>query len=423
MESGDERPVAAEPAAPADPARGTWLAVAYALAAVVLAGTWSVAMERGTSLTPFVFTALIAAAFLAERIAVPLSPRGWYTPSTPIVVLTGLVGGPLAGAVAGGVTALGDAEGAWRRRLAFGGLDAVRGFAAGLVGLLPLAGGTGAVLRSGLAVACAFALNAAGLRLIHAVRSVGQRRVFRRNLLADGLEAVVAVPGLALLLQSYESSGSTLMLLTLGSLLVALWLGAEAYRRSRAELAAEHLLARTDPLTGAPNRRALDEELHRSLARVRRGERPAGLLVFDVDRFKHVNSEIGWDGGDAVLRSVVERVADALRQTDLLARRGGEEFAVVAPGVDSIEALRALAEKVREHVRGLPFDVEGRRVSVTVSVGGALADGSDDRETVERRANLALAEAKNTRDRVVVWDSPPRPPVVTALSARLSSQS
>jgi diguanylate cyclase (GGDEF)-like protein len=143
--------------------------------------------------------------------------------------------------------------------------------------------------------------------------------------------------------------------------------------------------------------------------------------VFDVDRFKQVNSEIGWDGGDAVLCGVVQRVADALRQTDVLARRGGEEFAIVAPGVDSVEALRALAEKVREHVRGLPFDAHGRRVSVTVSVGGALADGSDDRDTVERRANLALAEAKHTRDRVVVWDSSPRPPVVTALSARLSS--
>jgi diguanylate cyclase (GGDEF)-like protein len=421
VESGDERPVAVTAAIPADPARGTWLAVTYAMVAVALAGVWSVGVDGETSLTPFTFTALIAAAFLAERIALPLSPRGWYTPSTPFVVLTGLVGGPLAGAVAGSVTALGDAEGAWRRRLAFGGLDAVRGFAAGLVGLLPLTGGSGAVVRSLLAVACAFALNAAGLRLIHSVRSVGQRRVFRRNLLADGLEAIVAVPALALLLQSYETSGPTLLLLTVASLLVALWLGAEAYRRSRAELAAEHLLARTDPLTGAPNRRALDEELNRALARVRRGERTTGLLVFDVDRFKQVNSEIGWDGGDAVLCGVVQRVADALRQTDVLARRGGEEFAIVAPGVDSVEALRALAEKVREHVRGLPFDAHGRRVSVTVSVGGALADGSDDRDTVERRANLALAEAKHTRDRVVMWDSSPRPPVVTALSARLSS--
>jgi diguanylate cyclase (GGDEF)-like protein len=422
VEDGQPRPEAAAAvpvlgatraprAASADPARGTWLAVSYASVAVAVAGTWGVVMEPGTSLTPFLFTALIAAAFLAERIALPLSPRGWYTPSTPIVVLTGLIGGPLAGAVAGAVTAVGDAEGAWRRRVAFGGLDAVRGFAAGLAGLLPVGGGAGAVVRSVVAVLCAGLINTAGLRLIHSVRSSGRQRFFRRNVLVDALEAVVAVPVLALLVQSYEASGPTLVILSLCGLLVALWLGAEAFRRSRAELAAEQLLARTDPLTGAPNRRALDEELARAHARVARGERPAGLLVFDVDLFKQVNAEHGWDGGDAVLRGIVERVADAIRETDLLARRGGEEFAVIAPGVESADALRLLAEKLRLHVRLAPLDACGVPVQVTVSVGAALVDGTAEPAALEHRANLALAEAKLERDCVVVWDrlEPPTP--------------
>jgi diguanylate cyclase (GGDEF)-like protein len=392
------------PGHPVDPTSGTWVAVGYALAAVAVAGSWGVVMEAGTALTPFLFTILLATAFVAERIAFPLSHRGWYTPSTPVVVLTGLIGGPLAGAFAGAVTAAGDLDGAWRRRLAFGGLDAVRGFVAGLAGLVPVVGPSGAVLQAGIAVGCAFALNAAGLRLIHQVRVGEPARVFRRGLLADGLEAVVAVPVLALLLHSCRTAGGTLVVLTLAGLLVALWLGTEAYRRSRAALAAEQLLARTDPLTGAPNRRALEEELRRAHARALRGERPSGVLVFDVDLFRVINARHGWDGGDAVLRSLVDRLSHSLRETDLLARRGGEEFVIVAAGVDTARALRRVAEDVRLRVRGVPFEADGRAVPVTVSVGAALLDGGVDVETAQRRANEALARAKTQRDRVVVWD-------------------
>lgn len=412
-----------EASAPARPARGTSLAVGYALAGVALAGAWGVVVQPGTRLTPFLFSVLVAAAFLAERIAVPLSPRGWYTPSTPVVLLAGLIGGPLAGALAGAATALGDGDGAWRRRAAFGGLDAVRGFAAGAVGLLPLAGAAGAVALAVLAVASSLALNAAGLGLVRRARAL-VRRGSRRRLLADVLEAVVSVPALALLVESHRASGALLVVVALAGGLLAGAVAAEAYRRGRAELAAEQLLARTDPLTGAPNRRALEEELARAVARVRRGERPAGLLVFDVDRFKEVNDAVGWDGGDAVLREVVRRARGALRQTDLLARRGGEEFAVVAPGLDSAEGLRRLAEAVRLAVRAAPVPVEGRRLDVTVSVGAALLDGAEELATVERRANLALAEAKRARDRVAVSaPAPARRPAVAALAASLSPYS
>jgi diguanylate cyclase (GGDEF)-like protein len=370
-------------------------------------------MQRGTSLTPFLFTALLATAFVAERIALPLSHRGWYTPSTPVVVLTGLIGGPVAGAVAGAVTAVGDVDGAWRRRLAFGGLDAFRGFAAGLAGLVPVGGPTGAVVQAALAVACAFALNTGGLRLIHRARAVEATRVFRRGLLADSLEAVVAVPVLALLVQSHQSGGTLLVVLTLAGLLLGLWLVTEASRRSRAALEREQLLARTDPLTGAPNRRALEEELRRAHARVVRGERPAAVLVLDVDRFKRINSTYGWDGGDAVLRELVDRISRALRDSDLLARRGGEEFAIVASSVESPAALRRLAAEIRLLVRSIPFAVDGGAVTVTVSVGAAVLNGADAPETVERRANLALAEAKQLGDRIVVWDgaAPRRRPI------------
>ena len=96
----------------------TVIALSYATTALVLVALWGILVGPTTQLQPFTFTALVAAAFLAERIALPLSPRSWYTISTPIVLLTGLVGGPVAGAIAGAVTAVGDDAGTWRRRAA-----------------------------------------------------------------------------------------------------------------------------------------------------------------------------------------------------------------------------------------------------------------------------------------------------------------
>lgn len=387
-----------------DPGRGTWIAVAYALLAVALVGTWGVSVGRGGTLTPFLFACLLSTALLAERIALPLSPRGWYTVSTPVVLLTGLLGGPIAGATAGAATALGDSEAAWRRRLSFGGLDALRGFVAGLVGMLPLTGTSGAVLRAAAAVALALAINAMGRALIHRARRIRQRAVYRRGAAADVLEAVAAVPGLALLLQSYAQSGSTLVVLTLGGLLLALGLAAAATRRSRARLDAERRLARTDPLTDAVNRRGLEEELARVHGRVVRGERPAGLVVLDLDFFKQVNADHGWEGGDAVLRGVVDRLREGLREADVVARRGGEEFAIVAPGIDSVAGLRQAAEKTRLLVRSVPFDADGAERVVTASVGAALLDGLAPPDVVERRANTALARAKERRDCAVTWE-------------------
>lgn len=126
--------------------------------------------------------------------------------------------------------------------------------------------------------------------------------------------------------------------------------------------------ASRDPLTGAANRRALNAELDRTLARATRTGQPVALLMVDIDWFKRVNDSWGHQAGDAVLAELVRRMQDRLRQYDLLARFGGEEFVVLLPDT-TLEGARAVAEDIRRAVAGEPFVVAGREIPVTVSVG------------------------------------------------------
>ena len=123
-------------------------------------------------------------------------------------------------------------------------------------------------------------------------------------------------------------------------------------------------IANLDPLTGIANRRAFDSALRRELAarldsqngRRRSDDEPFALLVFDLDDFKSINDDYGHPVGDAVLRQTAERARDVLRSTDLLARIGGDEFAVIAPGSHGEGAARmgeAIARRDRRARAGL----------------------------------------------------------------------
>ena len=98
-------------------------------------------------------------------------------------------------------------------------------------------------------------------------------------------------------------------------------------------LDAERANARRDQLTGAPNRRAFEEALAGEHARVVRGSLPAGLFVVDIDRFKAINDRFGHAVGDEALVTVVRRLTESLRPSDVVARWGGEEITVLAPGI------------------------------------------------------------------------------------------
>lgn len=153
-------------------------------------------------------------------------------------------------------------------------------------------------------------------------------------------------------------------------------------------------LARHDLLTGLPNRGVLREELERALAANHRGESFA-LLCLDLDRFKPVNDTYGHAAGDALLRQVAQRLRDCVRETDVVARMGGDEFAVVQRNAPQPAGAERLAQRILD-VLSQPFSVEGQVVHIGTSVGIALAphDG-DDPETLQRHADLALYRAKS----------------------------
>ena len=153
-----------------------------------------------------------------------------------------------------------------------------------------------------------------------------------------------------------------------------------------------------DALTGLPNRRAFERAFAREIERARRARRGLGLALVDIDHFKAVNDELGHDLGDVVLREVARRLADALRETDLVARWGGEEFVLLLPEVDAgaDEGLGLAVERVRERVAAFPVELGGERPprAVTVSIGLANLARGDQADDLLRRADQALYRAK-----------------------------
>jgi diguanylate cyclase (GGDEF)-like protein len=132
-------------------------------------------------------------------------------------------------------------------------------------------------------------------------------------------------------------------------------------------------LSSRDALTGLANRRAFDLALARETDRVARSGEPALLLVLDIDHFKRVNDNWGHAVGDQVIKAVAGALIDSVRPMDLVARVGGEEFAIILPNCASPFG-EAVAERVRSRIESMPVTFgPARQLGVTVSVGGAFA--------------------------------------------------
>jgi diguanylate cyclase (GGDEF)-like protein len=170
-------------------------------------------------------------------------------------------------------------------------------------------------------------------------------------------------------------------------------------------------LALTDPLTGLPNRRAMDRLVERELRRRDRYPFDLSLGIIDVDHFKSINDRFLLPGGDKVLIDLAKVLQTAQRNVDLLGRIGGEEFMVLAPETNTEGAI-VLGERIRTTVESAAFHYQEQEIPVRVSIGFAVAHGEGpvDYDAMKHAAAQALSEAKHTgRNRVVVHAVGKRP--------------
>ena len=158
--------------------------------------------------------------------------------------------------------------------------------------------------------------------------------------------------------------------------------------------------ASTDALTGMPNRRLFDAALAGRIESLSRYGRQFGLLLVDIDRFKAMNDRYGHHFGDAILAGVAATLNGAVRAGDLVARWGGDEFAVLVESADEA-ALVETADRLLALVAQSEVRAEGQTAKVSVSVGGALAASEDVAESLFARADAALYRAKHAgRNRI-----------------------
>ena len=152
-------------------------------------------------------------------------------------------------------------------------------------------------------------------------------------------------------------------------------------------------MAMHDALTGLPNRVLINERLEHGLARTNRGEILAVHLL-DLDHFKNVNDTLGHPAGDKLLKVVTARLCALLRDTDTVARMGGDEFAILQTAISQSADASSLARRIVESV-GQPYDIDGQQVAIGASIG--IAIGPSDGQTSDqlmRNADLALYRAK-----------------------------
>jgi diguanylate cyclase (GGDEF)-like protein len=156
-----------------------------------------------------------------------------------------------------------------------------------------------------------------------------------------------------------------------------------------------------DPLTGVKNRSTMESAIHREMELARRHGTTLSVILMDIDHFKQINDRFGHLCGDQVLRSVAQCAEQTIRESDMLFRYGGEEFLILLTGTYR-EGARMLAERIRENIQQLAPHAE-MKMHLTVSLGVTCIDESDDIDTLFKRADAALYQAKNNgRNQVVV---------------------
>ncbi|WP_409522661.1 sensor domain-containing diguanylate cyclase [Nitrincola sp. MINF-07-Sa-05] len=163
----------------------------------------------------------------------------------------------------------------------------------------------------------------------------------------------------------------------------------------KARIEEEQRQARTDVLTGLPNRLAYIDQVKAELARTARYGAPFSFCVADIDHFKPVNDQYGHPAGDKLLSLLSKTLRRELRETDFVARIGGEEFAFIFTNTQ-LEQAKQVAEKLREAVQASPFHFQGTPITITMSFGLVEVSGGESADELYARADRLLYQAKGS---------------------------
>lgn len=159
--------------------------------------------------------------------------------------------------------------------------------------------------------------------------------------------------------------------------------------------------AMNDPLTGAGNRIALDNALHRELQMAQRYDQALSILMIDIDHFKQINDTYGHAFGDTVLKEMVKAIDSVTRNTDMTFRYGGEEFVVILSKTEA-KGAAVIGERIRKHIESLIVDEDGKKLQATVSIGASTLGPQEPVKSFFARADEALYCAKrNGRNQLV----------------------
>ncbi len=149
-----------------------------------------------------------------------------------------------------------------------------------------------------------------------------------------------------------------------------------------------------DALTGLPNRSLFYDRIHHGLARAKRSNCKLALMLLDLDRFKYINDSLGHDAGDLLLKTFAHRLGESVRDMDTVARLGGDEFVVVLEGIQEVEDINSVANKMLSTL-AKPVSIHGHEISSTVSIGVSLyPEDGDDTDTLLKNADIAMYKAK-----------------------------
>ncbi len=159
-----------------------------------------------------------------------------------------------------------------------------------------------------------------------------------------------------------------------------------------------------DPLTQLPNRRLFRDGLLQTIKTANRNKSRFCVIMADLDKFKPINDTLGHEAGDDLLKQVVGRLKDAVRESDTIARYGGDEFAFVCPSLQDRGAIATLCMRILNAIQ-TPFILQGKEYCIGISLGIAVfPEHGLDEEVLLRHADTALYRAKEKRNTFVIYD-------------------